>query len=250
MLFVLSPFHVLLGKILLVNTLMGSLYTYKLSVLPPVSKEQCKQFYKIVKDFLWNGKKPKIPTRILCLDKNKGGQKLVNLENRQKSLYIQWIPLLCRDDSFDYVYDIIAPVLRKDIWNCNLHSRDVQNIVKQDSFWKMLLTVWAEVQKNIKKISRKLNSSLYGTTQNGKLAQKLLPLLNENEKVMSFASFCKKHDVSNRNNSLWIWYNTGLPHYWKALLENDKAEQVHSEYISIDQLVHKKTGTSSLSISF
>ena len=98
----------------------------------------------------------------------------MNLENRQKSLYIQWIPLLCRDNSFDYVYDIIAPVLRKDILNCNLHARDVQNIVKQDSFWKMLLTVWAEVHfvtpKNIKEVKQQ------STTQNGKLAQKLLPL--------------------------------------------------------------------------
>ena len=60
-------------------------------------------------------------------------------------------------------------------------------------------------------------------------------------------------DVSNRNNSLWIWYNGliyAMPHYWKALLENDEAEQVHSEYISIDQLVHTKTGTSSFTYMF
>ena len=100
----------------------------------------------------------------------------------------------------------IAPVLRKDIWNCNLHARDVQNIVKQDSFWKMLLTVWAEVHfvtpKNIKEVKQqswynsewKAGSKI--TTPIGRLVNKgvmtVADLLNENGKVMSFASFCKK----------------------------------------------------------
>ena len=47
----------LFGKILVVNSLIGSLFTYKFTVLPMPSKEFFKQINKIIKDFVWDGKK-------------------------------------------------------------------------------------------------------------------------------------------------------------------------------------------------
>ena len=51
----------LMGKVLLVNTLMSSLFIYKMAVLPLMTNVQYAKIDEIVKNFLWRDKKPKIP---------------------------------------------------------------------------------------------------------------------------------------------------------------------------------------------
>ena len=46
----------LIGKTLVINTLMSSLFSYQLSVTPPISKVQIEKFYSIIKNYLWKGK--------------------------------------------------------------------------------------------------------------------------------------------------------------------------------------------------
>ena len=53
----------IIGKIEIVNTLVASLFVYKCSVLPCLSKEYLSSFKKLVLNFIWEGKKVKIPIK-------------------------------------------------------------------------------------------------------------------------------------------------------------------------------------------
>ena len=86
----------LIGKVLIANTLVASLYNYILQCTtdPPISFYQ--QHEEIVKSFLWNGKRAKISMDQLKCIKKQGGLKLVDIKAKCKSLKIQWI---FREDS-------------------------------------------------------------------------------------------------------------------------------------------------------
>ena len=114
------------GKILLINSLMFSLFVYKMTMLPPISQEQINKINTIIKNFLWGKRKSKIPTEVLCNGKNKGGLKLSDFQKRQQVLYISWIPKLQKDDTFNYTYDWIELRLREKIWECNIAYKDVK----------------------------------------------------------------------------------------------------------------------------
>ena len=72
----------LFGKILLINTLVASLFTYKMYVLPSISQDIVKQMNTLFEQFLWNGHKPKIPLKVLQMDKTCEGAGLVDLQKK------------------------------------------------------------------------------------------------------------------------------------------------------------------------
>ena len=70
----------LLGKVNIINTLIGSLFVYKMAVLPKLPESYIKQLNAKMNNFLWNGHRPKIPLRVLQSDKHDGGVKLIDFE--------------------------------------------------------------------------------------------------------------------------------------------------------------------------
>ena len=55
----------LFGKIQVVNTLVASLFVYKMMVLPTIPEKICKTIDCIIRDYLWQGRKAKIAFRTL-----------------------------------------------------------------------------------------------------------------------------------------------------------------------------------------
>ena len=70
----------LLGKVQVVNTLVASLFVYKMMVLPTIPDKTIKQIDNIIRDFIWNKKKSKIAYAILQNSTREGGANLVNLK--------------------------------------------------------------------------------------------------------------------------------------------------------------------------
>ena len=89
----------LTGKILVINSLIGSLFVYRVSVLSNIPQRYINQFYELVENFLWGEGKPKVTTDILMLPKDQGGMQLVNLGAKQDSLKIKWA-ILARENLF------------------------------------------------------------------------------------------------------------------------------------------------------
>ena len=140
-----NRFLTLMGKILLVNMLMASLFVYKMSVIPKLSKQQLQRIKKIISQFLWDGKKPKIPINVLQNAKKFRGLKLVNLELHHKALSMQWVAKLHNRSNIKSLSECFLktdPFIN--IWECQLAEKDVLTLFLEDSFWKHVLTTWAK----------------------------------------------------------------------------------------------------------
>ena len=80
----------LLAKIMLVNSLVGSLFVYKMMVLPTPPLNILQQFKKATESFIWNGARPKIRYEVLKLNKHEGGLNLVDLTIKSLALKVSW----------------------------------------------------------------------------------------------------------------------------------------------------------------
>ena len=113
----------LFGKTLIINSLVGSLFIYKLSTVLTLNKEQISEIENIIREFIWKGKKPKIALATLQNLKHQGGLKLVNLLAKQDTIKISWIFKLESDSLLrECAYNTLAPKLRQLIWRFNLDT--------------------------------------------------------------------------------------------------------------------------------
>ena len=136
----------LIGKVHVVNTLIASLFVYKMMVLPMMPQRIIKCIENEIRDFIWNGKKSKIAYKILQNPKGAGGLELVNFRNKEVSLKATWPLILCKEDEYSkLVYSIMRLTgLGEDIWRCHLQAEDVDHLKIQNQFWHDILKSWAE----------------------------------------------------------------------------------------------------------
>lgn len=133
------------GKVLVINTLVASLFVYKMSVLPNVNYDYILKFNDIIAKFLGNKKRIRIPLTTLQLSRSEGGLKLVNLYLRQLALKAQWIIFIRDSPKWSHIaYTYINPTLSNRVWTVNLHSKDVNTISPGNSFWHQVLYAWCE----------------------------------------------------------------------------------------------------------
>ena len=87
-----GPRHLtILGKVQVVNSRVASLLIYKMQILPCLDPEINTGIKMLMSRFIWNGRKPKMRTNYLMLDKAMGGRRLTDVAARDKSLKIEWI---------------------------------------------------------------------------------------------------------------------------------------------------------------
>lgn len=135
------------GKILIINTLVASLFVYKMRVLPAIPTAFVTQFYKIVHKFLWSGRRAKICSSALSLPRRCGGLKLVDLAARHKALKISWIKHITEIQFFNEIfYHGLSFSIGDQIWQCNFKAEHVNSIClwPPHSFWFQMLQAWAE----------------------------------------------------------------------------------------------------------
>ena len=134
------------GKINVVNTLVASLFVYKMMVLPTIPHTIVKCIDNIIREFLWNGKKAKIAYKILQNPKYSGGLNLVNLKNKDIALKATWPAILQHEEDYaKMVYGMLrCKKLQENIWRCHILPEDVQQLKIQNTFWKDVWKSWSE----------------------------------------------------------------------------------------------------------
>ena len=138
------------SKVLIVNTLMGSLFVYRMSTVLSLSKIQLNELEKIIKDFVWSGKKPKIAFVTLCKKREQGGLRLVNLQAKQDSIMIGNIFRLSNDPFLSKCMSkVLSPALGEMIWRCNLNPKTVQANYDMTDFWVKMLYAWSKINYHI-----------------------------------------------------------------------------------------------------
>ena len=134
-------------RILVINTLIASLFVYKMAVLPKIDEKYVKKLNEMVNDFIWEGKRAKIKLSDLQMPKALGGMNLVNFELKDAALKIAWLQILKTDEILEKLaYKALSPVLKEDIWKCNLEAKHVKRIF-HNSFWTEVLEAWCKVNQ-------------------------------------------------------------------------------------------------------
>ena len=86
------------GKITVINSLAISKLIYLASIIF-VPERVYEEVKKLIIDFIWNGKTPKIAYSTLIQSTERGGLKLVDFRTKVKSLTISWIKRLSDDNN-------------------------------------------------------------------------------------------------------------------------------------------------------
>ena len=135
----------LFGKIEVINTLIGSLFVYKMSALPKIPQPYIDTLNGIFERYLWAGHKPKIPLKILQSRKEHGGANLVHLGRKDDALKCSWIPMIFKGQyPAEIVHRTIHEDLQQDIWCCNLKREDVKILRIKNVFWENVLEAWCQ----------------------------------------------------------------------------------------------------------
>ena len=135
----------IIGRITVVNTLVASLFVYKMMVLPSLTDTLIKNFETIITQYIWDNKKSKIALKTLQASKSVGGLKLTSLKLREKALKLTWPQILSNETAYaETVYQKIHP-LKSLIWKCNINPVDVPELKIPSKFWSDVVTAWADL---------------------------------------------------------------------------------------------------------
>ena len=72
-----------MSKVIIINSLIGSLFVYKMNILPRLPKLEIPEIETQIRTFLWKGGTPKIALKQLQSEKSKGGLKLFSLKEKK-----------------------------------------------------------------------------------------------------------------------------------------------------------------------
>ena len=136
----------ILGKVLVVNVLMGSLFVYKMLCMVNMPQEIKEEANKIIYQFFWGKKRARIAMSTLYNKKEQGGLKLVNIDCKEKALKIMSI-FQCEDNHFlrQSMYLSLSPELGNVVWKCNLKAQDVKVLFDIEKYWVQVMLAWSQI---------------------------------------------------------------------------------------------------------
>ena len=146
--------HSLLGKILLIKTMLASRFVYKFSLLATPPLEELKKLDAFYYDFLWGGKGHQICKKTMELDIRQGGFRMLNVYWQELSLKFIWISRLLEPEEPCYFWQahirdcFKLPV--KVVLSCNITHRKFTMFIKDGctlpEFWMLLLKSWFRIR--------------------------------------------------------------------------------------------------------
>ena len=219
----------IMGKVLVVNTLMASLFVYKLQVLPYIPEPIFTKIESAIEHFIWNGKRPKIILQSLKKEKWQGSLGLVDLHTKHESLLINWV--IVTQNNYQCLnlakYFLGCQVENNLIWKFNLSPRHVEKHFCHCGFWYYVLRAWSthnfQIPQNGENIRQQIVWYNSNITIKGDI---LLPLpgfstqLTINDLADNKTFFSVKDFQEARNTTVnWLHYQS-LVQAIPPLLEN------------------------------
>ena len=102
----------LIGKITIIKTLALSKLVFLFTSLPNPKEASFLQLKKVIVNFLWNNKPPKIKYTILINEHENGGCKLIDPKSFCQSLKISWVKRIHAKDTSSFLKVLIEKNLR------------------------------------------------------------------------------------------------------------------------------------------
>ena len=161
----------LIGKVTIINSLVASLFVYKMQVLPLMLEKELGKFNQLITDFIWNGRKPKIKLEYLQNLKQNFGLRLVNLQVRDIALKNAWVKRSVLKDRDDTVlmlakYHIKPQIIFSEFWRLNFSCKHVDAVCNSHGFWHSVIIAWTKYNYHeVEDIQDIIAQRLWGNSQ-------------------------------------------------------------------------------------
>ena len=225
----------LMGKITIINTLVASLFVYRLAVIPKLLYENIKSYNNIIKNLIWDGKCSKVALEILQGLKEDGGVNLADIEAKDKALKLQWVFTINRNLALKTLaYDLLNNPIHDYIWEINMNQRDAEKIFIKQGFWPDVFKLWASTTYGEPKASDEVQGQIIWWNsfiriegepifwekwfQAGVI--KIQDLLDEDEKFLSARDLQSKVGINISFIALQ-GIITAIPQSWKRLINQN-----------------------------
>ena len=205
----------------------------KCKVLHEITNDQLQSIDKVITNFIWKGKRPKISLKILRCDKSQGGLGLVDLVAKHQALQFNWIKRINENPEIRALanYFLGEHVVNENlIWKANISQADAKAMGKQ-GFWRNLLTIWSKFHyfdpqngESVKKQFLWLNSHIKHSMGPKRSAQLNRCGLSQIEDIIKNGNAWKTAEEIRCEFNCDInqlEYNsiiTSIPHHWKFFL--------------------------------
>ena len=225
----------LIGSVTVLNTLISSLFVYKLSVLPLMGREFIQRYNNLCRDFVWQGKKPKIALTTLQGNKLQGGLGLTNIEFRDKSLKIQWISnIFQKEELKKLAYYVMNNPMGDLIWQVQLKVSDIKLVFGEENFWTDVLKAWCSLVYKTPSSKEQVREQVIWWNSSIKIDSKLVyypkwaekgiikidHLLNEKDEFLTLNQFNRKYNV-DFPFTMYGGIISAIPDMWKQLLKSN-----------------------------
>ena len=226
----------LTGKVLIVNTLMSSLFVYKMQILPVISDRFVAEVEEVILDFLWHGKRPKISLNTLKANTEDGGLGLIDIQTKHRALLCNWISD-CKN--YENIGNLAKYFLGRDtnfkhLWEYNLNYNDSVKCLPGTDFWSSIVHMWHKYR--------------FDDPQSGERVRKQIIAFNSNIRVQSEpvtsgwwresgatindiwcedrVRFCTYNEYVKKTGASCNWLNyqsviNAIPAHWKFFLKSD-----------------------------
>ena len=145
----------LIGRITVFNSLVASLTTQIFSCLHSPPEKFFKDTERMIKDFLWQGKRPKIALKRLSLPYEEGGLKLVSLYEKNIAMKIKWLEKFWKEKESCWVKTAgqILPLPFEQILDCDIKEKDIEKVRHSNnmefSLWYDIWQAWAKYKNSV-----------------------------------------------------------------------------------------------------
>ena len=204
----------LLGKIVVLKSLIASQLVYILSPLP-TKHASLDEINNMFYDFLWSGRGDKIKRDVMISDYKNGGLRMIDIKSFNKALKSTWVKKYLDNNNHgkwkllldSEIYDLGGDVIFKG----NLNKSDLAKFIHiSDAFTSEILKIWSEISYNGNIIStehllslplwqnslvRIGNKPVYYKSWSSKGIQIVRHLMKDAHNFLSFTELKERFDV-------------------------------------------------------
>ena len=225
----------LLGRIVIIKTLLVSQFIYRFAVLPSPIPDQMKQIDRILNDYMWNNKKHFINKNVMINSLDEGGLDMVDIYSKNISIKCKWIKKLI-DPNASFLKSMACyfiPDADRLFWSGNLKVSDGLKLLKHNSvLWKSIIQAWCiynfSVPNSFEQIAHQqlwYNSFILIDKKPFCFKQLyskgivcIKDIINDNGHIMSAEELKTKYDLHNNHIMSLNSLIGAVPQQWKITL--------------------------------
>lgn len=218
-----------------------------------IEEDTLKEIDKIMFDFLWSRRKPKVSKQVIQQQYEKGGLKAPNISNRVISWQIMWLQRATKHPSRKWVVildTILNSILFKDLLKSSSNRNPV--LSKLPKFYANIINNWQKLTKdpeiNAKYVKSQLiwlnkditinNEPFFWTKWYNAGIVSINDLLNENNNFLSHTELSSKYNIKcNFIESLQI--RQSIPFAWRQTLRVQAMEE-QNKCLSLSNITSKQ----------